>query len=171
MFLWWNFAKHDLDTTLAVQFIIYHFANYSKYFTLLIQKYSANMDANTGDDCGPNFMDCDLNGRCWTIFKGSVDKDQIDAAIVCMKCVLARYKRTPPGYVPEGFTDTYANLLYKAGKTEEAIQQEQSIVDYLIAVKAPAANIEEFKITVEKMKKGEPTWPSYVEDEYIFGMH
>jgi thioredoxin-related protein len=167
-----SYADENVLRAKAAWYAEHHnFANYAKYFTLLVQKYGANMDANTGDDCSPNFMDCDLNGRCWTIFKGTVDKDQIDAAILCMKGVLARYKRTPPGYVPESFIDTYANLLYKAGKTEEAIQQEQSIVDYLTAAKAPEANMGEFKSTIEKMKKGEPTWPSYVDDEYIFGMH
>ena len=49
--------------------------------------------------------------------------------------------------------DTYSNLLHKVGKTKEAIEwQEKAIAAVDEASKA------EYQATLEKMKKGEPTW-------------
>lgn len=48
--------------------------------------------------------------------------------------------------------DTYANLLYKLGKKEEAIVWEQKAIDV-----ADRSVVEEYKIALEQMKRGEPT--------------
>jgi hypothetical protein len=141
--------------------------NQCKYFTLLLQKYSANMDANNGYECA-NFMDCDLNGQCWMLFKYSVDKDQIDAAIKCMNGVIRRYKVA--GYVPDGFIDTYANLLYKAGRSEEAINAEEEEIDDMIKRKATESDLKEFRETLKRMKESKPTWPHYIDKDDYFGM-
>lgn len=50
-----------------------------------------------------------------------------------------------------GKYDTYANLLYKLGRREEAISWEEKAVQ----LEPESADI---KNTLEKMKKGEPTW-------------
>jgi tetratricopeptide (TPR) repeat protein len=142
--------------------------NQCKYFTLLIQKYSSNMDANNGDECLNNFMDCDLNLYCWTVFKYSVEKGEIDAAIKCMNGAIKRYKMR--GSVPEGFTDTYANLLYKAGRLNEAIAAEEEEISNLEKLKADEAAIKGFRETLDKMKQGKPTWPHYIDKTDFFGM-
>jgi Tfp pilus assembly protein PilF len=48
------------------------------------------------------------------------------------------------------FLDTYANLLYKLGRKEEALQWQE---------KAAATGAFGTKENYEKMKKGDPTWP------------
>jgi hypothetical protein len=57
------------------------------------------------------------------------------------------------------YIDTYANLLYKAGKRTEALPWQELAVakgrEYKIG-KGDLATLEE---NLEKMKKGEPTWP------------
>jgi thiol-disulfide isomerase/thioredoxin len=51
--------------------------------------------------------------------------------------------------------DTYANLLYKTGNQKDAVQWEQKCVE--LALKGYGTP-EEFKIVLEKMKMGLPTW-------------
>jgi thioredoxin-related protein len=54
------------------------------------------------------------------------------------------------------FKDTYANLLYKAGKKVEAIKaQEEAIA---LAKSTNHSNTSGFESNLQKMKKGEPTW-------------
>ncbi len=142
-------------------------ANQAKYFTLLIQKYGENMDANKGSECA-NFMDCDLNTWCWGIFKYSVDKEQINVSIDCMKGVIERYMMR--GWVPVEFMDTYANLLYKAGRLKEAVEIEEEGISNLVKSKTPESDIRRFREALEKMKKGLPTWPHYIDKNDFFGM-
>lgn len=53
------------------------------------------------------------------------------------------------------FLDTYANLLYRLGRTKEAIDTEKKALDL-----APLdAHKQRFQKTIDKMKKVEPTWP------------
>jgi hypothetical protein len=142
-------------------------ANQFKYFTILIKKYGAYMDANNGYECD-NFMDCDLNTWCWMIFKFSVDKEQIDAAIESMKGVVKRYEEREQ--INPGFIDTYANLLYKAGRTNEAMVQEESAIRILIRKKATESDMKDFIDTLERMKAGKPTWPHYIDKDDFFHM-
>jgi hypothetical protein len=53
--------------------------------------------------------------------------------------------------------DTYANVLYKAGYTEKAIQFEEKAIK-MAKDKNDPQNAESFKSCLEKMKKGIPTW-------------
>jgi hypothetical protein len=50
------------------------------------------------------------------------------------------------------YIDTYANILYKLGRKELAIQWEE-IAGKLAGLYKP------IQTCLEKMKKGEPTWP------------
>jgi hypothetical protein len=52
-----------------------------------------------------------------------------------------------------GYMDTYANILYKMGKKDDAITWEQKAAD-LSAGDEKAG----YQSTIEKMKKGEKTW-------------
>ena len=53
---------------------------------------------------------------------------------------------------PDGeFLDTYANILYKMGRKDEALTYEQKA----IALDPKATDI---KDNIEKIQKGEPTW-------------
>jgi hypothetical protein len=51
------------------------------------------------------------------------------------------------------FLDTYANLLYKLGKKNEAIAWQQKAVDASSENERPG-----YQTTLDKMKKGEKTW-------------
>lgn len=56
--------------------------------------------------------------------------------------------------------DTYANLLYKAGRTREAIAWEEKALklEEDNALRFKRAPAKEYQETLEKMKKGVPTW-------------
>ncbi len=53
--------------------------------------------------------------------------------------------------------DTYANLLYKVGRINEAIAAEEIAIK--LAIEQGALDIKESnEITLSKMKDGKPTW-------------
>lgn len=56
------------------------------------------------------------------------------------------------------FMDTYANLLYKLGKRQEAIQWEEKAVQILKAQNS-VLYLKDYEATLAKMKTGQPTWP------------
>jgi hypothetical protein len=51
------------------------------------------------------------------------------------------------------FIDTYANILYKLGKKEEAISWEEKAVTLV-----GEADKKSYQETLDKMKRGEKTW-------------
>lgn len=100
----------------------------------------------------------EINGQILNSFAWSVFENCNDAA--CVAAALAWSKRSVDG--TEGkepaFLDTYANLLYKTGKTEEAIATEQQALALV-----PEQERENYQATIDKMKKGEKTWTSQPE--------
>ncbi|HWK05559.1 MAG TPA: glycoside hydrolase family 2 TIM barrel-domain containing protein [Puia sp.] len=86
----------------------------------------------------------ELNNFAWTAFKN------VDDQVLLLKSVewskLSLQKEAQPAYM-----DTEANLLYKAGKKEEAIAVEERAVRV-------SGNNNELKETLEKMKRDEKTW-------------
>lgn len=86
----------------------------------------------------------DLNQFAWAIFENCKD----------MKCVeeaLAWSKRSFSENQDPNFMDTYANLLYKLGRKEEAISWQEKAVGL-------AKDKKQLQETLDKMKKGEKTW-------------
>lgn len=57
------------------------------------------------------------------------------------------------------YIDTYANLLYKLGKTAEAIKWEEFAISKEKALGNDKGYIEYYEDCLSKMKKGEPNWP------------
>ena len=53
--------------------------------------------------------------------------------------------------------DTYANLLYKGGRKEEAIFWEEKALKVAIGNR-DANSSKLYQLTIDKMKTGEPTW-------------
>jgi tetratricopeptide (TPR) repeat protein len=86
----------------------------------------------------------DYNGWAWTIFEKSNDKAYLEKALGWSKKALD--KEPNRGEI----IDTYANLLYKLGRKEEALKWQE---------KAVATGVPGAKEAYEKMLKGEPTWP------------
>lgn len=85
----------------------------------------------------------ELNQYAWTAFQRLADTEWLQKAVQWSKLSLTTMQR--PAYM-----NTCANLLYKAGKKEEAIAMEQKAVT--------ASGNEDYKNTLQKMKTGQPTW-------------
>jgi len=86
-----------------------------------------------------------INGIAWNAFLYVTDKETLQGYIKWMEKLLqVRYYAS--------FIDTYANLLYKIGKNEEAIKWEEKAVE--VGKDAP----DNYKIIVAQMKSGEPTY-------------
>ncbi|ACU57637.1 glycoside hydrolase family 2 sugar binding [Chitinophaga pinensis DSM 2588] len=88
-----------------------------------------------------------INTMSWYLFLDCKDTSALTIAIAWIQKVVER-SPSPDNY------DTYANLLYKTGEKDKAIEIQE------IAVKLHTGdgNISELITHLEKMKKGEPTW-------------
>jgi len=82
-----------------------------------------------------------LNDFAWNVFQNCSD-------MTCVAQALDWSKKSFDGNNNPAFIDTYANILYKMGKTDEAIQWETKA----------AAQDQSLQGTLDKMKKGEKTW-------------
>lgn len=89
--------------------------------------------------------DMELNNIAWSVFQGCSD-------MTCVSEVLDWSKRLKDNKEP-GFMDTYANILYKLGKKDDAIALEAKAIS--LSPDADKASLQE---TLDKMKKGEKTW-------------
>lgn len=97
-----------------------------------------------------------LNGAAWNIFKYSENKQYLQKALTWSKIAIANHikdssiQNAPWG----GILDTYANLLYKLGRKEEAIKFYQ---EKILNIGLQKISIYENYV---KMFKGDPTWPT-----------
>nr|WP_295873780.1 thioredoxin fold domain-containing protein [uncultured Chitinophaga sp.] len=87
-----------------------------------------------------------LNEYAWTIFEKCNDQK-------CIEQALEWSKRSFKDNEYPAFMDTYANLLYKAGKKAEALAWEEKAMN-----KAEGDEKKNYESTLEKMKKGEKYW-------------
>jgi thioredoxin-related protein len=92
-----------------------------------------------------------LNGVAWRIFLNSNDRFQLKSAAKWMQNVCMKH----PDWLP--CMDTYANLLYKLGKSKEALNCEEKALRNAILVD-DANNIKAFKNIIKAMKSGIRTW-------------
>jgi thioredoxin-related protein len=89
----------------------------------------------------------EMNNYAWTVFENCKDMTCVTEALDWSRRSFAENKNPM-------FMDTYANILHKLGKTNEAIKiQEQAI-----ALVTDEASKKSYQATLEKMKKGEKTW-------------
>jgi tetratricopeptide (TPR) repeat protein len=93
---------------------------------------------------GEHIRSEELNDFAWKAFENIDNKEALNKAVKWSQ--LSVKEKEEPGYL-----DTYANLLYKSGRTQEAISVQEK------AVSLSNGNAD-LKQTLEKMKKGEPTW-------------
>jgi len=93
------------------------------------------------------------NMLAWTAFLHCEDEKVLTKALEWAKLSIS-IKEEPWNY------DTYANLLYKIGKVEEAILWEQKAIklEQERALKEKNWLDPAFQRTLNKMQKGEPTW-------------
>jgi len=86
-----------------------------------------------------------INSVGWAAFSATADTSALSAAATMMQHAITIDSTA-------GLVDTYANLLYKLGRKDDALRWEEK------AVASDPAN-EEISATLAKMRRGEPTWP------------
>jgi len=128
------------DEVLAKGKIIYYqyFAKDWESFAPAIVAYMKKY----GDNATPE----DLNSYAWTVFQNCSDMSCVEEALEWSKRSFAENQNPL-------FMDTYANILYKLGKKDEAIAWEQKAIDL-----SPEDSKEDLQQTLDKMKNGEKTW-------------
>jgi hypothetical protein len=111
-----------------------------------------------------------LNSIAWDAFKKCDDKAVLKQALSWSELSIRLAQPTPDTKYPETegflaqFLDTKANLLYKLGRVDEAVVCEQAAIVHRIAVakksgRAQGNFLHDYNATVQKMRRGEPTWP------------
>jgi hypothetical protein len=129
---------HDIGERMVLgKRIIYYWGkqdwlNLGKYYKAYYEKYLPLSDLN-------------INNLTWAVFENVNDATILKFATGVAKINFEKYDNTAEAL------DTYANLLYKTGKTDEAIQVETKAATM-------SGNQQSYLQTIEKMKKGEPTW-------------
>ncbi|MEP6556829.1 MAG: thioredoxin fold domain-containing protein [Ferruginibacter sp.] len=114
-----------------------HVQDWEHYKTVVVDymnKYGANASVS------------ELNNYAWTVFQKCDD-------MACVSEALNWSKRSFKDSDNPMFIDTYANILYKLGKKDEAIVWEQKAIDLV-----PDAEKADYQKTIDKMKAGEKTW-------------
>jgi thioredoxin-related protein len=133
-----KYPKQAMEVVLSAKVQYYQRTKDWDNFQTVIQQYMKKYGAKAS----PN----QLNAFAWTVFENCMD-------VTCLQNALEWSKRSFADHEIGAFIDTYANILYKLGKKEEAIKWEEKA----IAV-ADDAEKAEYQPTLDKMKKGEKTW-------------
>lgn len=119
----------DIDFYLAKR----DWPKFEKAITTYMKQYSKQMNNE------------DMNSIAWSVFENCADAS-------CVSQILglsSQLKNTNEA----AFLDTYANLLYKSGKKNEAIALQQKAVDA-----SPESERSGYQATLAKMKNGIQTW-------------
>ncbi|WP_316838132.1 hypothetical protein [Pedobacter nutrimenti] len=126
------------------QRMIYHllvkdnWSSFAKYYVLYFQQGLKH----------PRYQ---INNLSWYgVFEHVDDPKVLEFSIQVMKYTLEKYNQNDVACY-----DTYANLLYKAGYKEKAIEWEEKAIKL-------SNNNKELVETLEKMQKNEITWPETV---------
>lgn len=93
-----------------------------------------------------------INNDGFDVFKYSNDKALLNSYIQWLE------KRGFHNFNEPALFDTYANLLYKVGRTLEAIKYQEKALELAMASDNYKVWAEGFKKNIEKMKRGEPTY-------------
>lgn len=99
-----------------------------------------------------------INNVSWVVFEHVNDPEVLKVAIEAQKYSIDNFAKDNPNDL-----DTYANLLYKFGQMNEAIQYQEK------AVKLEPTN-HDFKLNLEKMKANEITWPDVTAVKFQEGL-
>jgi thioredoxin-related protein len=121
-----------------------NYTAYAKYYLIKLEKSQ------------PAFNDLaqrmTLNTQCWNIFLNVTDKKLLLEVSKWMAKVVQQSPKNDPYML-----DTYANLLYKAGKKEKAITWQQKAVNTAMNLGVKEFGVKEFKEVLEQMNAGQPT--------------
>jgi dienelactone hydrolase len=111
-----------------------------------------------------------INETAWAVFLKCDNKAVLKQALSWSEQSILLVRPTPSSVYPmtardlAQFLDTKANLLYKLGRVDEAMATEQAAIAQVIADEKQAGRaggpfLDGLNATIEKMRKGEPTWP------------
>ncbi|WPQ63345.1 DUF255 domain-containing protein [Chitinophaga sancti] len=125
--------------------------NWGKYVSLYEKKYNERQLKPGGGFGGDAFK---LNQAAWDVFLSCNDKKIIQHAINWINLSIKIGGNNDPNLY--AYYDTKANLLYKLGKINDAIQLEQMAIDSHFRSTGNKSTYYEEVMAV--MKKGEPTW-------------
>lgn len=92
-----------------------------------------------------------INNLTWLLFEHVDDPKVLEFATQVMKYALATWDQNNP----EAY-DTYANLLHRLNKSSEAIKWEEKALQ----MKKGAPDEKVYAEVLQKMKSGQPTWPT-----------
>lgn len=120
--------------------------SYRKYFFKKIEDYPPIVSNMTD----PLLQD--INGVAWDVFLNSKDKKLINSAIRWMEKLIA-----VDTIGVEYWMDTYANLLYKMGRTKEAINWEEKAINASKKSALGPLFLKQYEKTLEQMKRSVPT--------------
>ncbi len=95
---------------------------------------------------GDNVSEDQLNNFAWSVFQNCNDE-------ACLQNALDWSKRSFEKESNPTFMDTYANILYRLGKKDEALEWEQKALGMVSEADKPS-----YQQTIDKMKAGEKTW-------------
>ena len=130
--------------------------NVFKYATTLNDKME-----KYGSDTTSMGEDFKLNNKAFLIWEKINDIKELKRIIGWMAGVVRRGEKATAPYSEYWplYIDTYANLLYKVGETTEAIKWQELAVTKAKALGLGKSDVKAIEGNLEKMKKGEPTWP------------
>lgn len=112
--------------------------NYGKYYVLYFEKALSHPLYN-------------INNLTWLLFEHVDDPKVLEFAAQVMKYALVTWDQNNP----EAY-DTYANLLHRLNQSGEAVKWEEKALQ----MKKGAPNEKVYAETLQKMKSGQPTWPT-----------
>lgn len=98
-----------------------------------------------------------LNEYAWNLFLMSTDLKQLQKALEWSELSVKKLDLSSPFLGV--YTDTKANLLYKLGRKQEALDlDEQALALAKVAKRLNPEYITEIQANVDRMKEGKPTW-------------
>jgi thioredoxin-related protein len=135
----------------------YFYGNMQKYATTLNDKME-----KYGSDTTSKGEDFKLNNQAFLIWEKINDVTELKRIIGWMAGVMRRGEKQTDYYIKYWplYIDTYANLLYKVGETQEALKWQELAVTKSRELELGKSDIKDIHENFEKMKKGEPTWPT-----------
>ncbi len=122
-----------------------NWSDYERTLTLWAKQHTTNA----------NWLD--LNSYAWNIFNHCNDKQLLDNALSLSVQSIKSTTIKDSAAIPN-LMDTKANILYKLGRTDEAISVQEKAITISHEQKDSLLT-EELTKNLRKMKKGEPTWP------------
>lgn len=151
------YAKRE---TLGAKLAWYKFIvlkkNQSQYWPQLIQARTDIWDELRIDTMAIDFNGRSINNVAFSYYyKHCDDPKQLNKAIYWMEELIGRKSRDE-GYT-DGYVDTYACLLYKAGKKDEALKQEETILQ-IYKNQKDQKDADYTSSVIAAMKNGEKIW-------------